>query len=286
MNDSMGSRGFLDEQIVDLQDSMDRVNQARLTSFLGGISVLVLLVLSLPVLLPLLVSGERYIRIGVVVDSVFFFVLGIVLSAYVPLTLRKVVVDFNKKVAEDRRARQAEREVQNILANLDERQYAVFNGLYRGYGDIDHVVVGPTGAFVIETKSSRGDISLDELGRLVISHGDQPRKNYRRQATQEAWQVKDFLAERGVEGIFVQPILALPHADVPDGLCFGTPGTSGYMPILGPKAILQYIYQHKASAAFSPELIQRCRTALQGWADNRSEDIAGGTPGAGEVLDA
>jgi hypothetical protein len=29
MNSSMGSRGFLDEQTVDLQDSMDRVNRAH-----------------------------------------------------------------------------------------------------------------------------------------------------------------------------------------------------------------------------------------------------------------
>jgi len=262
------SRGSLDEQIVDLQDSMDRVNRARLTSFLGGISVVVLLALSLPALLPLLASGQRYMRVLVAVEMVFFVLLAFLMLASVPLTLRKVVVEFNKTVAEDKRARQAEREVQNILANLDERQYAVFHGLYRGYGDIDHVVVGPTGAFVIETKSCRGDISLDNLGRLVVNNADHPRKNYRRQAIQEAWQVKDFLAEHGAEGIFVQPLLALPRAHVPDGLCFGTPGTGGFMPVLGLKTILQYIYQHKSSMLFTTELVERCRTALQGWADN------------------
>lgn len=271
MSINRASRGSLDEQIVDLQDSMDRVNRARQTSFLGGLCLMALLGLSLPALWPLLVSGQRFLRVLVGIDIVTFIVLSVLMLISVPLTLRKVVVDFNTKVAEDKRARQAEREVQGVLAILDERQYAVFNGLYRGYGDIDHVVVGPTGAFVIETKSSRGDVSLDDLGRLVISNGDRPRKNYRRQAIQEAWQVKDFLAEHGVEGIFVQPLLALPRANVPDGLCFGTPGTGGFMPVLGLKTILQYIYQHKASVSFTPELVDRCRTALQSWVDNPDE---------------
>lgn len=271
MNVDRTSRGSLDERILDLQDSLHRVNRARLTSFLGGMCLMALLGLSLPALVPLLVSGERLMRIVVGVDVVTFVLLSFLMMVSVPLTLRKVVAEFNRRAAEDKRARQAELEVQKVLANLDEHQYAVFNGLYRGYGDIDHVVVGPTGAFVIETKSSKGDVSLDELGRLVISQGDQPRKNYRRQATQEAWQVKDFLAQHGVDGIFVQPVLALPHADVPDGLCFGTPRTSGYIPILGPKTILQYIYQHRASVAFPPELVERCRTALQSWSENPDE---------------
>jgi hypothetical protein len=268
MSIGRAERGSLEEQIVDLQDSMDRVNRARLTSFLGGMSLMALLVLSLPALIPLLVSGKRLMRVVVGVDIVTFVLLSLLMMVSVPLTLRKVVAEFNRKVAEDKRARQAELEVQKILANLDERQYAVFNGLYRGYGDIDHVVIGPTGAFVVETKSSRGDVSLDNLGRLVIDGVDHPRKNYRRQAIQEAWQVKDFLSEHGVEGVFVQPLLALPRANVPDGLCFGTPGTAGFTPILGPKGILQYIYQHKASIAFTSELIERCRAALQSWSES------------------
>jgi len=159
----------------------------------------------------------------------------------------------------------------------DERQYTVFHGLYRGYGDIDHVVVGPTGAFVIETKSNHGDVSIDELGRLAINHGDQPRKNYQRQATQEAYQVKDYLAEHGIqEQLFVQSILAFPFANVSDDLHLGNTNTGSYIPILGTKAILQYIYQHKASASFTPDLVERCRMALQRWADGADQNAEEG----------
>src|SRR5450830_1731837 len=166
------SQTFLEQQIGDLQDSMGRVNRARLISLLGGIVVVLLLFISLPVLLPLLASSQRVMRAVIGVDLAAFVLLAFLLSAFVPLTLRKVVVEFNRKVAENRRAQKAEQEVRNVLANLDERQYAVFHGLYRGYGDIDHVVIGPTGAFVVETKSTRGDVSLDTAGRLTIDRGD------------------------------------------------------------------------------------------------------------------
>lgn len=278
MDTGRGARTFLEQQIVDLQDSMGRVNRARLMSFLGGIVVLLLLFISLPVLLPLLASSQPLMRAVIRVDLAFFVLLAFLLLAFVPLTLRKVVVEFNRKVTENRRAQKAEQEVRIVLANLDERQYTVFHGLYRGYGDIDHVVIGLTGAFVIETKSNHGDVSIDELGRLAIDHGDRPHKNYRQQAIQEAYQVKDYLVEHGIqEQLFVQSILAFPFANVPDGLHLGNVNTGSYIPILGTKAILQYIYQHKASVLFTPDLVERCRAVLQSWADGPDQDTNEGT---------
>lgn len=278
MGTSRGSGTFLEQRLVDLQDSMNRVNRARRLSFVGGISVMLLLALSLFVLLPLFASSQLLMRAVIGIDLAVFVLLAFVMLAFVPLTLRKVVVEFNTKVAENRRAQKAEQEVRNVLANLDERQYAVFHGLYRGFGDVDHVVIGPTGAFIIETKSNHGNVSIDERGRLAIDHGGQPRKNYQRQATQEAYQVKDYLVEHGIpEQLFVQSILAFPFADVPDGLHLGNTNTGSYIPILGSKAILQYIYQHKASTTFTPDLVGRCRAVLQRWADDPDLDTNQGT---------
>jgi hypothetical protein len=278
MDTGRGARTFLEQQIVDLQDSMARVNRARVTSFLGGIGVMGLLILSLPILLPFWSTSQGIMHVAMLVDLAFFLLLAFLLLVVVPFTLRKVVADFNRKVAEDRRAQKAEQEVRNVLANLDERQYTVFHGLYRGYGDIDHIVIGLTGAFVIETKSNHGDVSIDELGRLAIDHGDRPHKNYRQQAIQEAYQVKDYLVEHGIqEQFFVQSILAFPFANVPNGLHLGNVNTGSYIPILGTKAILQYIYQHKPSVLFTSDLVERCRAVLQSWADGPDQDTEEGT---------
>lgn len=273
VSDRRITKTFLERQIDDLSDSMARVNRARILSMAGGFVILLLSFLSLPTLLPLLGSNSPMERTLVGIDIAAFISLALVLFVTVPAMLRKVVRDFNMKVADDNRALRAEQEIRKVLANLDERQYAVFHGLYRGYGDIDHILIGPTGAFVVETKSNRGDVSLDKEGRLTIEHGDHPRKNYRRQATHEAWQVKDYLAEHGIEGVFVQPVLALPFASLPDGLCFGTPGSGGYIPILGPKALLQFIYQHRPSGSFAPSLVERCRIVLQEWSANGDEGV-------------
>ena len=92
--------------------------------------VVLLLFISLPELLPLLASSQRVMRAVIGFDLAAFILLAFLLLAFVPLTLRKVVLNFNRKVAEDRRAQKAEQEVRNVLANLDERQYVVFHGLY------------------------------------------------------------------------------------------------------------------------------------------------------------
>ncbi|HWQ21758.1 MAG TPA: nuclease-related domain-containing protein, partial [Clostridia bacterium] len=41
-------------------------------------------------------------------------------------------------------------------------EFHVFNGLDFYAGDVDHVVVGPTGVFVVETKNHSGTISLKD----------------------------------------------------------------------------------------------------------------------------
>lgn len=63
-----------------------------------------------------------------------------------------------------------EQAVQRYLAGLDDRYY-LLNGLTQpdGHGEIDHVLVGPRGVFVVETKAHHGTVIHDEDGwrRLV-----------------------------------------------------------------------------------------------------------------------
>jgi hypothetical protein len=46
--------------------------------------------------------------------------------------------------------------VQRILKELEPSGYRIINHLDIGRGDVDHVVVGPTGTFAIETKNHVG----------------------------------------------------------------------------------------------------------------------------------
>lgn len=59
----------------------------------------------------------------------------------------------------------AEREVSTILGRLDGR-WRTWHSVSTGRGDLDHLVVGPTGVFVIETKSHR-DLHRVPEGMIV-----------------------------------------------------------------------------------------------------------------------
>ena len=64
--------------------------------------------------------------------------------------------------AETRRA-EAEQRTANALENLDPNAWTVIDDLqWPGgrYGHVDHVVVGPSGVYVIDTKTWNGDISV------------------------------------------------------------------------------------------------------------------------------
>jgi nuclease-like protein/TadE-like protein len=59
-----------------------------------------------------------------------------------------------------------ERQVGRVLAEQLPQDYVLFNGLAlpRGAGDIDHLVVGPTGLFLLETKTMKGHIVCEPDG--------------------------------------------------------------------------------------------------------------------------
>jgi hypothetical protein len=61
-----------------------------------------------------------------------------------------------------------ERRVASILKRLPDN-YFVINGLKTSTGDIDHVVVGPTGIFAIDTKHWRGVVKSDGKGELLLN---------------------------------------------------------------------------------------------------------------------
>ena len=73
----------------------------------------------------------------------------------------------DKKRADMRRGAAGEIHVGNILADLHD-DFCVINDLTTTFGNLDHVVVGPTGVFVLDSKNWRGAVSADGKGELLI----------------------------------------------------------------------------------------------------------------------
>jgi nuclease-like protein len=78
--------------------------------------------------------------------------------------------------------------------------------------NIDHLVIGPGGVFVIDSKQYRGRLQLDPSGRLW--HGRYPLAPSLQAVSFEADQVAQVLPDPGV---MVVPVVAVHGAQVPWG---------------------------------------------------------------------
>jgi hypothetical protein len=145
--------------------------------------------------------------IWLVVFSVILIVLIIT-----PLKMISIAKVFRNKTAELKREADAETDVYNFLVQSLTEDYSIFPNLSFGYGDIDIIVVGSTGIFVIDVKSNRGVAALNSSDKLNVIVGDKPHKNYRRQVIQETMQLKSHLDGKITFSAFIHSAIAMPNA--------------------------------------------------------------------------
>ncbi|OGM92838.1 hypothetical protein A2333_00570 [Candidatus Wolfebacteria bacterium RIFOXYB2_FULL_49_7] len=104
--------------------------------------------------------------------------------------------------------------VRVALKGLDDRFRVLESVVIGNKGDIDFVVVGPTGVWVIEVKSHKGRIRI-EGGRLL--RNEKPfDKNFIRQVWGATYALKDALKRRMPKQLHMQPVVAFSskHARV------------------------------------------------------------------------
>jgi len=89
--------------------------------------------------------------------------------------------------------------------------YKIINDINSGRGNVDHVCIGPTGIFVIETKAHRGVVSYTNQ---ILINGKNLEKDYLAQTQAEVRFVADFLHERLGGTYSVQGILEFPYAKI------------------------------------------------------------------------
>jgi hypothetical protein len=113
-----------------------------------------------------------------------------------------------------RREAVGERRTARLLGQLERHGWAVLHDLaVPGSRDnLDHLVIGPGGVFVIDSKQYRGRLQLDSSGELW--HGRYPLAPAVRAVSFEADQAAQVLPDRGV---VVVPVVAVHGAQVPWG---------------------------------------------------------------------
>ena len=104
--------------------------------------------------------------------------------------------------------------VRSALKGLDDRFRVLGSVVVGNKGDMDFVVVGPTGVWVIEVKSHKGRIRI-EGGRLL--RNEKPfDKNFIRQAWGATYALKDVLKRCMPKKLHIQPVVVFSsrHARV------------------------------------------------------------------------
>ena len=107
-----------------------------------------------------------------------------------------------------------ERHTARLLAPLERHGWAILHDLAvpGSTANLDHLVIGPGGVFVIDSKQYRGRLQLDAVGKLW--HGHHPLAPTLGAVSWEADQAAQALPDPGVA---VVPIVAVHGAQVPWG---------------------------------------------------------------------
>jgi Nuclease-related domain len=141
----------------------------------------------------------------------FSLVLGVLAAVAVGWALR---FQSSSDAIAWRRGAAGERRTARLLAPLERHGWVVLHDLALpgSRANLDHLVIGPSGVFVIDSKQYRGRLRLDALGKLW--HGRYPLAPAVRAASWEADQAALVLPPPGVA---VVPIVAVHDVQVPWG---------------------------------------------------------------------
>lgn len=135
----------------------------------------------------------------------------VVLFKLVLSSVEKKAKHVKKRAKDAVRGAAAEVKVAEALGGLPEGFVSFHDLAFPGF-NIDHVLVGPAGIFVIETKSHRGKVTAE--GDRLILNGSTPEKNFINQAWSQTYQLREHLKKSTGKEYQVKPILCFTSAFV------------------------------------------------------------------------
>lgn len=114
------------------------------------------------------------------------------------------------------RGYEGERVVGELLESSLPDTFHVFNDVHfpGRTANIDHIVIGPSGIFVLDTKNWRGTVSLSDDGKTLFINGEPDKNNTVNVALSAALDVRDKLRTLTNKDYFVKAILVFPRAKV------------------------------------------------------------------------
>ncbi len=117
-----------------------------------------------------------------------------------------------KKVRNYKLGRDGERIVGESLEKLREKGYKVFHDIVCEGFNIDHIIVGPGGVFIIETKtiSKKNDSKISYDGVDIKIDGFTPDRSPIAQVIGQVYWLENFIAEHAKLKVKVKPVIVYP----------------------------------------------------------------------------
>jgi Ca2+/Na+ antiporter len=140
------------------------------------------------------------------------FILALILFLTIQFT-NSVTDKLERKRISYRKGATGEAVVGYILGWLPE-DYVVIHGLKPkpNYGDVDHIVIGPTGVYAIDTKNWKGVITADDKGELLLN--GKPQKPAAKNLFRTIMSIKGNIKFLSGLDPYIRGILAFPAARV------------------------------------------------------------------------
>ena len=124
------------------------------------------------------------------------------------------IISFRKDIRKLKLGREGEKAVGEYLDRLREKGYRVFHDIVGGDFNIDHVLVGQTGIYTIETKTHskplKGNPHINYDGEKVMIGNYEPGRNPISQAKAQASWIKELIVDLTGKNIKVQPVVLYP----------------------------------------------------------------------------
>jgi len=168
--------------------------------------------------------------------AIFIFFLGIVVIAR--SLINRVIDNLEKKRIDFRKGATGEALVGYILAGFPDA-YRIIPGVETSFGDIDHVVVGPTGVYAVDTKNWRGIVTADDQGELLLN-GRPTKKPAIGNLTRSIMTTKKKIKVRSALDPYVRGVLAFLSARVEAKW-----GTTGSVHCITDEQLYDYIVEKK-----------------------------------------
>lgn len=139
-----------------------------------------------------------------------FTIVCVIILWFVVSNLEKIGNHFAKRAKHADKGTRAEERVGKKLTEI--QGYTSFHDIvYDGF-NIDHLLIGPVGIFVIETKGHEGPVSNE--GDVLLLKGKPTQKNFLNQTWSQIYHIRDILKKQTGKEWPVSPVLCFSNAYV------------------------------------------------------------------------